>query len=383
MNPIIRRTITLTAAILSLWCGAAAQNTSSSTGVLRRGNAGEGRTAPGKRADAPESTAPQVTERLQNRLESTGVSDADRQWMRVIYRKLDLDKSANTPLYYPVDLVDGNENLIRIIFRLFAAGQLPAYEFLDGREIFADKYLAKPDETLTRFGIPFTNGGSARQPVLEVDEYDVPSESVKSYYIIERWEYDTRNNKLHNVIEAICPVWQRLGDDGMTMPTPLFWIKYEDLRPHLTTQAIFLSDDNNLPTCTIDDFFSLNLYDGEIYKTRNLRNLTMNQIYGSDEAVAQAQDSIQRVLDNFGDKLWVPSLAELQAAAEAKAAVTDQPADSAAVAAAPAVPTRAPRTTRTPRTKPAAKVKTKKPKTTTPKSSGNSNAARSVRNRRR
>ncbi len=78
---------------------------------------------------------------MQQRFDSTpDVGDADKEWMRVIYRQLDLDRAANAPLYYPVDIIDGEENLFRIIMRLLMADQIKAYEYLDGREIFTDKY---------------------------------------------------------------------------------------------------------------------------------------------------------------------------------------------------------------------------------------------------
>lgn len=373
----------LCVATLLIAGSAVAQDVSTSSAVMRRSTtdtpARRGSAATGRSAVAGAVTAatPQVSERMQNRLETSEVSDADKQWMRVIYRKLDLDKAANTPLYYPVDLTDGQENLIRIIFRLFASGAVPGFEFLDGREVFNETFLAKPRETLSRFGIPFAEakGSTDARPMLEIDEYDVPAEAVKSYYIIERWEFDSRNNALKQHVDAICPVWQRIGDDGVTMPTPLFWIRYNDLKPYINTQTIFVSDDNNLPTCTIDDFFELGMYDGEIYKTRNLRNLTLNQIHGSEDAVAHARDSIQQALDNYENKLWVPSLDELQARAEG----VDAQNDSTSVVKTASRPTRS-------SGRPAAKAKPKqKVKTAKPKSSGASsgNAARSVRNRKR
>lgn len=64
----------------------------------------------------------------------------------------------------------------------------------------------------------------------------------------------------------------------------------------------------------------MNLYDGEIYKTRNLRNQSLMQQHPEPEALAHAQDSIQRRLTSFEEKLWVPSLEELEKRREAKEA---------------------------------------------------------------
>ena len=71
-------------------------------------------------------------------------------------------------------------------------------------------------------------------------------------------------------------------------------------------QMIFISDDNNIPTASYDDFFKLNMYEGDIYKTRNLKNQSMAQMYPDADELRKAQDSIQARLTNFENKLWVP-----------------------------------------------------------------------------
>ena len=98
----------------------------------------------------------------------------------------------------------------------------------------------------------------------------------------------------------------------------MFWVKYDDLRPWLANQTIFTSDDNNLPTCTYDDYFRMTMYEGDIYKTRNLRNKSMMQLYPDPDDLARAQDSIQNRLTNFDKKLWVPDREDVIAAKEGK-----------------------------------------------------------------
>ena len=62
----------------------------------------------------------------------------------------------------------------------------------------------------------------------------------------------------------------------------------------------------------------MNMYDGEIYKTRNLANKSMMQLYPDPDDRKRAQDSIQARLDSYDKHLWVPTREELQAANEAK-----------------------------------------------------------------
>lgn len=287
-----------------------AQNQSTSTAVQRRTSGSRTRHGQG------EASGPQVTQRQQAFYEDAGenITDADRQWMRIIYRQLDLDKDKNAPLYFPEENIDGQENLFRIIMRLLANNQIHAYEYLDGREIFTEQYQVKVRDLLDRFHIIYTDakGSTDRNPRFTIQEADVPTNEVLSYYIIERWEFDTRNNRMRTIVEAICPVLHRSGDfGGEAVKYPMFWIKFADLRPWLAQQHIFTSDDNNLPTCTYDDYFALNMYEGEIYKTRNLKNKSLMQLYPDPEEMTKAQDSIQRRLDSFEAKLWVPDREEI------------------------------------------------------------------------
>lgn len=289
---------------------AVAQDQSTSTAVQRRTSGSRTRHGQG------EASGPQVTQRQQAFYEDAGenITDADRQWMRIIYRQLDLDKDKNAPLYFPEENIDGQENLFRIIMRLLANNQIHAYEYLDGREIFTEQYQVKVRDLLDRFHIIYTDakGSTDRNPRFTIQEADVPTNEVLSYYIIERWEFDTRNNRMRTIVEAICPVLHRSGDfGGEAVKYPMFWIKFADLRLWLAQQHIFTSDDNNLPTCTYDDYFTLNMYEGEIYKTRNLKNKSLMQLYPDPEEMTKAQDSIQRRLDSFEAKLWVPDREEI------------------------------------------------------------------------
>lgn len=372
----ISKYITAAALLLSAAIPATAQD-NGGDGIVRR-RSGSERNRDKNAAD----NGPVVTDRMQSFYENDALStsDADRQWMRVIYRQLDLEKDENAPLYFPEEPVEGQENLFRIIMRLLANNQVSAYEYLDGREVFTDQYRVKVRDVLDRFYIPYTDakGSTERNPRFVIEESDVPTNEVLSYYVIERWEYDTRHNRLRPHIEAICPVLHRSGDfGGEAVRYPMFWLKFADIRPWLAQQSIFTSDDNNMPTCTYDDFFNLTMYDGEIYKTRNLKNKSMMQLYPNEDDRKHAQDSIQASLDSFEKKLWVPSREEIIAAREAREAAAS--GDSTKVASADKSADKAVRSTK--RSNRTSTKKVKEPKQ--PKAKAASSATRSVRNRRR
>lgn len=370
----------LVAISLIVVLGASAQNNSTGSTVTRR-------SAADRKAQRSAST---VTPRQQARMEISEADDSELQWMKVMYRSLDLTKEANGALYFPDEPVEGQDNLFRIIIKRMADGQLPAYEYLDGREIFTDDYRVKMGDVLDRFYILHSpaKGSTEKNPRYTIDDSDIPASEVLSYYIIEKWEFDRRQNRMRARVEAICPVLHRAGDFGAeAVKYPMFWVKYSDLRPYLITQQIFTDDDNNLASSTYDDYFQLGLYDGEIYKTRNLRNKSLMQLHPDPDDLTHARDSIQQNLDNYEKKLWVPSLEELAAGREAAAkAEAEKNGEGTEVAAADTGKEPASRATRSSRgskklstkSKPA---KVKKPKAT--KSSPSSTATRSVRNRRR
>lgn len=346
----------------------AAQQSSQNTGVRRRERSEQ----------RGQQSGPQMTKRMQSRYSSdaSSLSEGDVQWMRVIYRQLDLDKDENAALYFPEEPIDGQENLFRIIMRLLADNAVPAYEYLDGREIFTDQYRVKVRDVLDRFHILYTDakGSTEKNPKFAIMESDVPTNEVLSYYLIERWEYDNRGNRLKTYVEAVCPVLHRAGDfGGEPVKYPMFWIKFADLRPYLAQQMIFVNDDNNLPTCTYDDYFNLTMYKGDIYKTRNLRNKSMMQLYPDPDDLKRAQDSIQARLDGFENKLWVPDREEIIAAREK----AEGDSSSLQTSDKPVKEKRVTRTTGR------SKKKSTKVKETKVKSSSASSAVRSVRRKKR
>ncbi|MDE7386846.1 MAG: gliding motility protein GldN [Muribaculaceae bacterium] len=305
----ILRSLTLAALMSAGALTAFAQSSQSQSSGIRRG---------GREKAAETQQGPGVTQRMQSFYESADGSDADLQWMRVIYRSLDLENPANQALYFPEEPAEGEESLIRIILRLVADGRIPAYEYLDGREDFTDKSRLNVAEMLDRFHIPYTQakGSTEKNPRYTIEPDDFPAYEVLSYYIVERWEFDTRSNRMDVKVEAVCPVIHRSGDFGMeSVKYPMFWVKLEPLRPYLAQQDIFVDDDNNLTRFTYDDFFAMNMYDGEIYKTRNLANKSLMQLYPDPDDRKRAQDSIQARLDSYDKHLWVPTREELQAAA--------------------------------------------------------------------
>lgn len=226
----------------------------------------------------------------------------DVVWRRDIYRELDLGVEANSGLYYPVEPIDKQLNLFTYIFKLALNGFIPVYEYrLDGNEVFTDSSKVKMKTILDNYHIFYeTQNGKLR-----VDNSDIPSAEVKLYYIKESAYYDQANSSFRRKVLALCPVMMREDDfGGEASKYPLFWVKYSDLEPFLSRQTVMTSNFNNAATMTLDDYFTLNKYEGKIYKTNNMLGRTLAQYCPTDSALAKEQKRIEKELAMFEKNIF-------------------------------------------------------------------------------
>ena len=249
------------------------------------------------------SNANNMTTRAQIMFPTAASMDEDVVWRRDIYRELDLNEDANAPLYYPVEPLGSQVNLFTYIFKLMMQGRIKAYQYkLDGNESFNADDVVKPKTFLDNYHIYYEKDAQGRT---HLDNSDIPSKEVKSYYIKETTYYDQHTATFHTKVLALCPIMTRdddFGDGGNKYP--LFWVKYDDLAPFLSKQQIMTSNLNNAATMSIDDYFLRNQYKGKIYKTNNMSGKTLAQYCSSDSAMSKEQKKIEAELAAFEKNLW-------------------------------------------------------------------------------
>ena len=224
-------------------------------------------------------------------------------WRRDIYRELNLDDDANAGLYYPVEPIDKQLNLFTYVFKLALNGYVPVYEYrLDGNEVFSDSAKVQIRTILDNFHIFYEE----RDGKVRVDNSDIPSAEVKMYYLKESAYFDDANSTFHRKVQAICPVMMREDDfGGEASKYPLFWVKYADLEPFLSRQTVMTSNLNNAATMSMEDFFTLNHYQGKIYKTNNMLGKTLAQICEGDTTKLSAeQKKIEAELKAFEQNIF-------------------------------------------------------------------------------
>jgi len=224
-------------------------------------------------------------------------------WRRDIYRELDLTKDENAGLYYPVEPQGKEVNLFTYIFKLAQNGYIPVYEYpTDGSDVFSDEAKVQMKTILDNYHIFYEE----QDGKLKVDNSDIPSSEVRKYYLKESAYYDQANASFHIKVLALCPVMMRDDDfGGEATQYPLFWVKYSDLEPFLTRQTVMTSSLNNAATMSMDDYFTLNMYRGKIYKTNNAQGKTLIQLCNGDTTKLSAeQKRIEKELEAFRKNIF-------------------------------------------------------------------------------
>lgn len=232
----------------------------------------------------------------------------DLIWKREVYRTLDLTTEENTGLAYPQTATDTEMNLFTLIFRLLADRKLTAYEYnLDGTDQLTPSHRADFKDILDRYHIYYRRKriAATNDTVFVVENADIPSNEVLSYYIKEVYYYDQKSSTFSTNVTALCPVLHRSGEfDLNAVKYPMFWIKVSDLSPYMNKLSIPTSPYNNASTVNLDDFFSMRMYKGEIYKTTSPSGKALSQYCATDSAMKKERTKIEGQLSSIEDNLW-------------------------------------------------------------------------------
>lgn len=259
-----------------------------------------------RRSSQHRSPANVITTRAQISFPTAAPMQEDVVWRRDIYRELKLTEDANAGLYYPVEPVGSQMNLFTYIFKLMMNGPnrggIAAYNYrMDGNEMFTDSARVKPLQFLDNYHIFYERTDHG----IRLDNSDIPSGEVKGYYLKESAYYDQGTSTFHRKVVALCPIMYREDDFGDgEVKYPLFWVRYDDLAPFLSKQIIMTSNLNNAATMSVDDYFTMNPYQGKIYKTTNMLGKTLAQYCPTDSAMAAEQKKIERELTDFEKTIY-------------------------------------------------------------------------------
>jgi gliding motility associated protien GldN len=253
-------------------------------------------------------TAVTISERARSQYTAQTAMPTEVTWRRDIYRELDLKKEKNAALYYPEQPLGDRVNFFTLVLNLILDGKIKAYEYrLDGNELFTPDNELDVENMLDKFYIYYTKEGDK----YKIEPTDIPS--PEKYYIKESNYLDQLSN-FQTRVTAICPVLMQSDFGEKPTAYPMFWLNYDEISPYLGQTQVMTSSYNNTSNMSLDDYFVMRQYDGDIYKTSNLRNIPLSEYCETDSALQAERARIEKQLIDFQKGLW--SEADLNTALE-------------------------------------------------------------------
>ena len=73
----------------------------------------------------------------------------------------------------------------------------------------------------------------------------------------------------------------------------MFWLNYDEISPYLGQTQVMTSSYNNTSNMSLDDYFVMRQYEGDIYKTSNLRNQPLSEYCETDSALQAERERRQ------------------------------------------------------------------------------------------
>ena len=224
----------------------------------------------------------------------TGVpmDDETIEWRQDIYRELDLTKERNAGLYSDSFQEEETTGLFAKIFEVALDGKVKLYKYnIDGNERLVKRNQTTIKQILDDFHINYTSKGDT----ISVNKSDVPFAEVTKFYLKEAIYYDVINSSFSTRVLALCPVIV-MEDEFSEEPVryPLFWVQYGELEKYLHNTYTIPEYHNLAGKMPMDEYFALNLYEGEIYKVYNAFDNAMTTTIKNDTILKAERNKIKQ-----------------------------------------------------------------------------------------
>ncbi|MBO7050780.1 MAG: gliding motility protein GldN [Bacteroidaceae bacterium] len=263
-------------------------------------------------------TAVTLTDRARSQYTAQTAVPTELTWRRDIYRELDLTKEKNAALYYPEEPLGDRVNFFTLVLNLILDGKIKAYEYrLDGNELFTPDNELDLESMLDKFYIDYKKDENGKYII------DIPSRDIGKYYIKESNYLDKLSN-YQTKVTAICPVLMQGGYGDKPTAYPMFWLNYDEISPYLGQTQVMTSSYNNTTNMSLDDYFVMRQYEGEIYKTSNLRNQPLSEYCDTDSALQAERARIEKQLIDFQNGLWSESEVKKESASDNTASASQK-----------------------------------------------------------
>ena len=138
----------------------------------------------------------------------TFLREADVQWTKRVWRRIDLREKINQPLYYPLDYVTSRMSLIQVLQKALVSGELLAFsdeEFLSPLTVAEVKKKFIHCDSATNQDVD-ASGNAVETRVWRCDSGEAVLSNVLRYSVKEDWVFDKQKSVLEVRILGICMV---------------------------------------------------------------------------------------------------------------------------------------------------------------------------------
>lgn len=234
-------------------------------------------------------------------------------WNRRVWRRVPLQERVNRPLYFPISEEQDRKSLTQTLVNGIMNGSLTAFDpDVDDQfsaELSPTKVLERADaldKTTTRKSLQ-----TGRDTTFVV-KGAFPYSEIKELLVKEDWFFDKHYSRLFIRIVGICPVRvysktnnaEGAEDESNMLKKQLFWINYDQARPLLAEQKMFL-EGNDRTGYSFDDLFLQRRFSSYIVKESSENVSASIQDYIKNEYQQMIEgERIQNKLLNFEQDLW-------------------------------------------------------------------------------
>ncbi len=211
--------------------------------------------------DVPEY--PKVRIKNQTGWQYPYLREADVAWMQRYERIIDTRQKMNILLRYP------KLSVFDLMLKLALMPDGPKiYSDRDFKTEMTDKeLLAKLMIRQVIDSIDYETGEVVGEQVIYTPP---PRESLNKLRMMEDWVFDKKHSRMYPRIVALSMMYTPTIANGQVelAEQPLFWFKYEDIRPYFINAEVF--NRNMASRISMDHFFQARLFDSYIVKEPNV-----------------------------------------------------------------------------------------------------------------